>query len=78
MEKFEISIKIANVLQHFEVKDYMHHDGELCKYEIYKDGEFIASFEPDTHRELHVCRDAGVLSTDVLFKIADELERYNI
>ena len=56
----------------------MHHDGDLCKYEIYQGGRFIASLEPDAHRELHICKDAGVVSRDLLFKLADELERYNI
>jgi len=78
MEKFEISLTSGQTVHHFEVRDYMHHDGDLCKYEIYQNGHFIASFEPGLHRELHICTDAGILSRDVLYKVADQLERYNI
>ena len=78
MEEFEVSLTAGNAVHHFEIKDYMHHDGDLCKYEIYQGGRFIASLEPDAHRELHICKDAGVVSRDLLFKLADELERYNI
>ncbi len=78
METFEISVKTSSGVRHFEIKDYMHHDYEMCKYEVYENGQFIGSFEPDNHRHLHVCKDAGVLKHDVLDKIAIELERYHI
>ena len=50
MEKFEISVSWRNQNNHFEVFDYMHHEGEQCKYEVFKEGKFIGSFEPDGHR----------------------------
>ncbi|PJJ79108.1 hypothetical protein [Mucilaginibacter auburnensis] len=78
MEKFEISVKTASGIRHFKIKDYMHHDCEMCKYEVYENDQFIGSFEPDHHRNLHVCKDGGVLKQDVLDKIAIELERYHI
>nr|WP_294794634.1 hypothetical protein [uncultured Mucilaginibacter sp.] len=78
MEKFEISIKTSKGPRHFEIKDYMHHNGESCKYEVFENGQFIGSFEPDVHRHLHICKDAGVLESDILHSIAEQLERYNI
>lgn len=78
MEKFEISVKTSSGARHFEIKDYMHHDGELCKYEAFENGEFVASFEPDAHKHLHVCKNGNVLSDDLLDQIATELERYHI
>ncbi len=78
MEKFEISVKIGPDKRHFEIKDYMHHDCEMCKYEVYEDGQFIGSFEPDQQKHLHVCKDAGVLKQEILNKIATELERYHV
>ena len=78
MEKFEISVKTPSGTHHFEVKDYMHHDGDSCKYEVFKDDQFIVSFEPDGHHHLRVCKDAGELKPDVLHSIASELERYKI
>lgn len=78
MEKFEVSLTAGDVIHHFEVKDYMHHDNDLCKYEVFQNGRFVASLEPDSHSELHICKDAGVVNRDLLFQLADELERYNI
>lgn len=78
MEKFEISVKTPDGIHHFEIKDYMHHDGDSCKYEVFENGQFIGSFEPDSHKHLHICKDAGVLKTAVLHTIADQLERYHI
>jgi hypothetical protein len=78
MEKFEISVTVANENQHFEVLDYMHHDGNQCKYEIFKDGSFIGSLEPDAHHVLHICKNPGMVSEDVLHRIAEQLESYHI
>ena len=78
MEKFEISVKTPTGTRHFEVKDYMHHDGETCKYEVFEDGKFIGSFEPDAHKHLHICKDTGILKPEVLHIIAEQLERYHI
>jgi hypothetical protein len=78
MEKFEISVSIKNENQHFEVRDYMHHEGDQCKYEVFKEGDFIGSFEPDNHKILHICKNPGLVDENVLHLIADELEGYNI
>lgn len=78
MEKFEISVTIDNKNSHFEVRDYMHHEGEKCKYEIFSNGQFIGSFEPDGHKILHLCKNPGIVEEKVLHLIADELEAYNI
>jgi hypothetical protein len=78
MEKFEISVKTSKGVRHFEVKDYMHHEGEQCKYEVFEEDQFIGSFEPDPHKHLHVCKNPGVITEDVLHSIASALERYSI
>ncbi len=78
MEKFEISVTVDNENQHFEVRDYMHHEGEKCKYEIFKDQQFIGSFEPDNHKILHICKNPGLVPENTLHLIAEQLEGYNI
>lgn len=78
MEKFEISVNINNQNQHFEVRDYMHHEDEKCKYELFKDGQFIGSLEPDNHKILHICQNPGVVPLATLHLIADQLEGYHI
>jgi len=78
MEKFEISVKVNNENQHFEIRDYMHHEDDKCKYEVFKSGQFVGSFEPDNHKVLHLCQNPGMISEKVLNLICDQLERYHI
>jgi len=78
MERFDISLEKDKEVLHFEVREYLHHNGEQCKFEIYKEDTFVASFEPDNHNYLHVCKNAGVMEEEVLHLIADKLESYHI
>lgn len=78
MEIFEISVKYKNENRHFEVRDYMHHNGEQCKFEIYKQGVFIASFEPGSHKHLHICKNAGIEKEELLDILAKQIESYNL
>ena len=78
MEKFEISVSWHNQNNHFEVFDYVHHEGEQCKYEVFKEGKFIGSFEPDGHRGLEICKNPGVVEDALLHEIAEQLESYHI
>jgi hypothetical protein len=78
MEKFEISVTQNNENHHFEVRDYMHHEGDKCKYEVFKDGQFVAGFEPDGHKFLHICKNPGIIREDLLHLIAEQLEGYNL
>jgi len=78
MEIFEISVSYKNQNHHFEVKDYMHHEGDQCKFEVFKKNRFVAAFEPGSHKHLHLCKDAGILSEEILNLIADRLEASNL
>jgi hypothetical protein len=78
MELFEISVTYNSEPHHYEVRDYMHHEGEQCKFEVYKKGVFVASFEPGPHKHLHVCKNGGVEQEELLNAIMDEIESYNI
>jgi len=74
MEKFEISVSYKNENHHFEVKDHMQHNGDQCKFEIFKDGKFIAGFEPGPHKQLYICKNTGLWPQEVLNLIADRIE----
>ena len=78
MEKFEISITSNNQNYHLEVRDYMHHKDDECKFEVFKDGTFVGSFEPDGHRGLHICKNPGLIDDEVLHLVAAQLESYNL
>lgn len=78
MEKFEISVTWKGGNHHFEVRDYMHHEGDQCKYEIFKNGQFAGSFEPDGHKGLRLCKNPQIVEEDLLHLIAKQLESYNL
>jgi hypothetical protein len=74
MEKFKIDILKDNKTFHFEVADYLHHDGEQCKFEVFLDGNLVASFEPDAHEYLRVCKNPGNLDEEILHIVAHRIE----
>lgn len=78
MELFEISVSYKNAPHHFEVRDYMHHNGADCKFEVFSKGVFVASFEPGPHKHLHVCKNGGVEKEELLNLIAEQIEGYNL
>ncbi len=78
MEKFEISVTHNNTAYHLEIRDYMHHDGKNCKYEVYDNNSFIGSFEPDNHKILHICKNPGLVDEALLHLVADQLEKDHI
>jgi hypothetical protein len=78
MEKFSISVSRDTEVLTFEVADYLHHEGDKCKFEVYQQGVFVAGFEPDAHQYLHVCKNPGNVEEEVLHLIADKIESYNL
>ncbi|HEY8928578.1 MAG TPA: hypothetical protein VIM55_05285 [Mucilaginibacter sp.] len=78
MEKIEISVTDHNVNYRFEVRDYMHHSGDHCKFELFDDNRFIASFEPDGHHGLYICKNSGIVNEEVLHLVAEKLESLNL
>ena len=74
MDKYNIAIVHDKEILNFEVADYVHHMENHCKFEVYQHGEFVASFEPDSHKLLHLCKNTGLLQEEVLYLIADRLE----
>ena len=61
----------------FEIRDYLHHEGDKCKFEVYDHYRFVASFNPDPHENLTVCKNPGKLDQKLLHSIADILEKFN-
>jgi hypothetical protein len=78
MEIFQISVTWDNQVYHLEIRDYMHHEGDKCKYEILRDGQFIGSLEPGAHKILHICKNPGLVDEGLLHEVAGQLEAYNV
>jgi hypothetical protein len=78
MDKHRLSIEKDEQVFHFEVADYIHHEHERCKFEVFQNGEFVAGFEPDAHEYLKICKNPGILDEEILYLIADKIEALNL
>jgi hypothetical protein len=77
MENYAITISRDTEVHHFEVGEYPHHDDERCKYRVFENGNYVASFEPDAHDFLHVCQNPGGIDEEVLHLLADKIEAHH-
>jgi len=74
MEDYTITLSYDKEVHHFKVSEYPHHDGGRCKYRVFEDGAFVASFEPDAQEFLHICQNNGNLNEELLYELADQIE----
>ena len=77
MENYPITISKDKQLHHFEVGEYLHHDAERCKFKVFENGAFVASFEPDAHQFLHICQNPAGLDEELLHLLADQIEAHH-
>ena len=74
MESFQIVIG-NNPAQTFEVRDYLHHEEDRCKFEVFQDGKMLVSLEPDED-SLRICKNPGRLDVETIHLIIDKIEYY--
>lgn len=74
MENFTITISKDKEIHHFQVGEYPHHDTHRCRYRVFENGEFVASFEPDSNNYLHICQNPVELDEELLYQLADQIE----
>lgn len=77
MENYPITVSKDKEVHHFEVGEYPHFDGERCKFRVFENGTFVASFEPDEHQFLHICQNPAGLDEEVLYLLADQIEAHH-
>jgi len=77
MENYQITIRKDKEVRHFEVGEYLHHDGENCKFKVFEGGKFVASFEADEHQFLHICQNPNGLDETMLHLLADQIESHH-
>ena len=77
MENYPIMISKDKQVHHFEVGEYLHDDGERCKYRIYEHGVYVASFTPNEQDILHICQNPGAIGEDLLHLLADKIEAHH-
>jgi hypothetical protein len=77
MENYQITISVDKKMHHFEVGEYLHVDEDKCKYRVYENGAYVASFTPDNHNFLHICQNPGGVDEEVLHLLADQIEAHH-
>jgi hypothetical protein len=77
MENYPITISKDKVVHHFEVGEYAHHDGDRCKFRVYENGEYVASFTPDDQDFLNICQNPGGVEEEILHLLADQIEAHH-
>lgn len=74
MEDFTITINRDSEVHHFQVGEYPHHDAQRCRFRVFENGEFVASFEPDAQNYLHICQNPAGIAEVLLYELADKIE----
>jgi hypothetical protein len=77
MENYAITVTIDKEVHAFEVGEYPHHQDEHCKYKVFENGVYVASFEPDSHDFLHICQNPGNVDEEVLHLLAEKIEQHH-
>jgi hypothetical protein len=77
MENFSIVIDSDQETQTFEVRDYLHHEGDKCKFEVFIGEKMVVSLNPDEHT-LSVCKNPGKLDDMTIHRIIDRIEAYHL
>ena len=78
MSMHPISVTLDNVNYRFEVGEYPHQDEMRCKFNVHAKGKLVATFAPDRHKILHLCKNHGNLNEPLLHLIADQIEQLNV
>ena len=77
MENYAITISKNKEIHHFEVGEYVHLDDDKCKFRVFQDGHYVASFTPDDHDFLHICQNPGGINEAILHLLADQIEAHH-
>lgn len=66
MENLKIDVTDKKITRHFEVVDHPHHEGDRCKYRVFENGVYVASFTPSSHQAVELCQNPGHLDDKLL------------
>ena len=77
MDNYPITISKDKEIHHFEVGEYVHHIEDQCKYRVFENGAYVASFTPDDNDFLHICQNPGGVNEEILHLLADQIEAHH-
>ncbi len=70
-----IKVTLDHIDYPFQVSEHPHEDARRCKFGIHYHGKLVATFAPDRHHVLHLCKNYGTLSEPLLNLIAEKVEQ---
>ncbi len=74
----QITVQLDGISYPFEIGEYPHQDELRCKFNVHYHGKLVATFAPDRHHILHLCKNYGGLSEKILHLVADQLEALHV
>jgi len=77
MENYPITVSVDKEVHHFEVGEYLHNEDGQCKFRVFENGAYVASFTPDSHDFLQICQNPGGIKEEVLHVLADQIEAHH-
>lgn len=77
MENYAITISKDKKIHHFEIGEYLHYEENKCKFRVFENGVYVASFMPDDHNFLHICQNPGKVDEEILHLLADQIEAHH-
>jgi hypothetical protein len=77
MDNYAITISKEKAIHHFEVGEYAHHQDNKCKYRVFENGKYVASFTPDDQDFLHICENPANIDEEILNLLADQIEAHH-
>jgi len=77
MENYPITISLDEKVHHFEVGEFVHHVEDRCKYRVFENGAYVASFKTDDHDFLHICENPANIDEEILHLLADKIEAHH-
>ncbi len=78
MSLHPISVTLDNITHRFEVGEYPHHDEMRCKFNVFYQGNLVATFAPDRQQILHLCKNYGNMKPAILHLVADQIEALHV
>lgn len=77
VENYPIVLNVDKQMHHFEIGEYLNEDGQSCKVKVFQEGKLVASFQPDDHNYLHICKNPGNIDELLLHLLADQIEAHH-
>ncbi len=77
MENYPIAITVNKEARYFEIGEYVHQDEDKCKFRVFENAVYVASFTPDHLEILQICQNPGSIDEKILHLLAERIEAHH-